>query len=242
MTEFETKDSGQHEQYDSGMRRDTSTGKPRFDLIRTKRQPYDDQMITRYAKLLARGAAKYDPRNWENGDSEEELDRAQESLLRHVEQLIAGETDEDHAAAVWFNTQAVEYFRWRIEQKKKKSASMTVQFAFDGSASGEDMIEILTGGTLRMVRGNLKPGPPATPEDRIRAKVNLAAARQYASPTKDTVLRRVGDWLAHYGIELLEGDLGDTYDQIDIVEFDQRLKHGAKIIRKPEVDDAPSFD
>jgi hypothetical protein len=74
-------------------------------------------MLTRYANLLARGAVKYDARNWENGDSQEELERAEESLLRHTVQLLAGETDEDHAAAVWFNTQAVEYFRWRIAQK-----------------------------------------------------------------------------------------------------------------------------
>jgi hypothetical protein len=120
MSEFTTKDSGEHAQYDSGMRRDTEAGKPRFDLIRTKLQPYEEQMIYRYAMLLARGAEKYDARNWEDGDSEVELDRAKSSLLRHTEQLVAGEDDEDHAAAVWFNTQAIEYFRWRIAQKTER--------------------------------------------------------------------------------------------------------------------------
>jgi hypothetical protein len=120
VTEFVTKDSGAHQEYESGMRRDSQDGKPRFDLIRTKRQPYEEQMIYRYAMLLARGAEKYSARNWEEGDSEEELDRAKASLLRHTEQLVAGETDEDHAAAVWFNTQAIEYFRWRIEVKKER--------------------------------------------------------------------------------------------------------------------------
>jgi hypothetical protein len=115
VTDYETKDSGTHLEYESGMRRDSQDGKPRFDLIRTKLQPYEEQMITRYARLLARGAEKYDPRNWEEGCGEEELDRAKASLLRHTEQLIAGETDEDHAAAVWFNAQAIEYFRWRLE-------------------------------------------------------------------------------------------------------------------------------
>ena len=123
MTEYETKDSGQHQEYDSGMRRDSQDGKPRFDLIRTKRQSYDEQMITRYAELLRRGAEKYDARNWEEGDSEEELDRAKSSLLRHTEQLIAGETDEDHAAAVWFNAQAIEYFRWRLARKKRNGSA-----------------------------------------------------------------------------------------------------------------------
>lgn len=115
MTDYETKDSGVHQEYESGMRRDSQDGKPRFDLIRTKLQPYEEQMITRYARLLARGAEKYDARNWEEGCGEEELERAKASLLRHTEQLVAGETDEDHAAAVWFNTQAIEYFRWRLD-------------------------------------------------------------------------------------------------------------------------------
>jgi hypothetical protein len=163
VTEFETKDSGQHEQYESGMRRDSNAGKPRFDLIRTKLQPYEEQMITRYANLLARGAAKYDPRNWEDGDSEAELDRAKESLLRHVEQLIAGETDEDHAAAVWFNTQAVEYFKWRIARKKAKADQLTVSFNFEPNQNGRHLLEMVTGvrsGTF--IRGDLKPEPPAS--------------------------------------------------------------------------------
>lgn len=114
MTDYETKYSGTHQEYASGMRRDSQDGKPRFDLIRTKAQPYEEQMIYRYAMLLARGAEKYSARNWEDGNSEEELDRAKASLLRHTEQLVAGEEDEDHAAAVWFNAQAIEYFRWRL--------------------------------------------------------------------------------------------------------------------------------
>lgn len=121
MTSYETKDSGVHQEYESGMKRDSQDGKPRFDLIRTKLQPYEEQMITRYAALLARGAAKYSARNWENGNGEEELERAKASLLRHTEQLVAGEADEDHAAAVWFNAQAIEYFRWRIARNEPKT-------------------------------------------------------------------------------------------------------------------------
>lgn len=127
MTEYITKDSGTHQEYASGMRRDSQDGKPRFDLIRTKLQPYEEQMITRYARLLARGAEKYSARNWEQGFGEEELDRAKASLLRHTEQLIAGETDEDHAAAVWFNTQAIEYFRWRQEQTDTASKEELIE-------------------------------------------------------------------------------------------------------------------
>src|SRR5690606_37250001 len=73
---------------------------------------------TRQLESTSSGFQVTSARNWEDGDSEVELDRAKSSLLRHTEQLIAGETDEDHAAAVWFNTQAIEYFRWRIAQKE----------------------------------------------------------------------------------------------------------------------------
>lgn len=121
MTTYETKDSGTHLEYDSGMRRDSQDGKPRFDLIRTRLQPYEEQMIYRYAMLLARGAEKYSARNWEEGCGEEELERAKASLLRHTEQLVAGETDEDHAAAVWFNSQAIEYFRWRLNSHQPQT-------------------------------------------------------------------------------------------------------------------------
>lgn len=150
MTDFETKDSGQHQEYDSGMRRDTQEGKPRFALMWTKLQPYAEQMVTRYAALLARGAAKYADRNWEQGDSEVELERAKDSLLRHAAQLVAGETDEDHAAAVWFNTQAIEYFRWRVAEKAK---SNTMTFDFKADSAGSHLIELITGGAITLVRG-----------------------------------------------------------------------------------------
>ena len=160
MTEFETKDSGKHEKFGSGMKRDTRDGKPRFALMWTELQPYEQQMVTRYAKLLARGAAKYEDRNWEKGDSKVELE---DSLLRHTAQLVAGETDEDHAAAVWFNTQAIEYFRWRIAEKAKKP-KMTLDFNFDADSTGKHILEILTGNRSGMfIRGNVVPTDPLRP-------------------------------------------------------------------------------
>lgn len=165
MTEFTTKDSGVHQEYTSGMKRDSQDGKPRFGLMLTKLQPYEEQMLTRYAALLARGAEKYSSRNWEEGDSEEELERAEESLFRHTMQLLAGETDEDHAAAVWFNTQAVEYFRWRIEQKKKDPLSGTTTLHFDGSAHGPLLVALWGEDYSVHLRGdvaNSSPIPPAS--------------------------------------------------------------------------------
>ncbi len=115
MTEFETKDSGERQEYLSGMRRDIQNGKPRFDLLLTDGLPYEEQFITRFAGLLERGARKYGERNWQLADSPDELSRFRASALRHMMQWATGERDEDHAAAVAFNLMAYEYVKWKLE-------------------------------------------------------------------------------------------------------------------------------
>lgn len=116
MPEFETKDSGERAQFDSGMQRDTEAGKPRFDLMLPLNVPYEEQMITRLAALFGRGSVKYDARNWEQADSQDELDRMKSSAFRHFMQWMAGETDEDHAAAVMFNLIAWESTSYKIDR------------------------------------------------------------------------------------------------------------------------------
>ena len=108
MTYFITKDSGERATFDSGMQRDTEAGKPRFDLLLPANVPYAEQFLTRVASLMARGAEKYEDRNWEKADSEAELARMRSSAFRHFMQWITGETDEDHSAAVVFNLLAHE--------------------------------------------------------------------------------------------------------------------------------------
>lgn len=108
MNDFITKDSGERTEYTSGMVRDTDKGKARFDLIHPEGIPYDEQILTRFAKLMARGAEKYCARNWEKASGDEELKRFKASALRHCEQWYCGETDEDHAVAVFFNIMAYE--------------------------------------------------------------------------------------------------------------------------------------
>lgn len=112
---FETKDSGERAEFSSGMQRDTQTGKPRFDLVIPEGVPYSDQMLTRLAELFARGAEKYEDRNWEQANSQAELDRMRASAFRHFMQWYCGETDEDHAAAVMFNVIAHETTKFKIE-------------------------------------------------------------------------------------------------------------------------------
>lgn len=114
MPDFETKDSGERALFESGMQRDTEEGKPRFDLIVPLDVPYEEQMITRLAALYGRGAVKYESRNWEQANSRAEIDRMKSSAFRHFMQLLCGETDEDHAAAVIFNIIAWQTTEYKI--------------------------------------------------------------------------------------------------------------------------------
>lgn len=107
------KDSGQRLQFESGMVRDVDDSKPAFDLVIPEGIPYDKLMLTRWAELLRKGAIKYSRRNWEKANSQEELDRAKASAFRHFMQWFSGETDEDHAAAVFFNINEVETIRYK---------------------------------------------------------------------------------------------------------------------------------
>jgi Domain of unknown function (DUF5664) len=111
---FVVNDSGKREEYASGMVRDVTDGKARFDLLIPERVPYSAQFLTRIAEHMAKGAQKYGDRNWEKADSEKELERARESAFRHFMQWYAGERDEDHAAAVFFNLLFTETLQWKL--------------------------------------------------------------------------------------------------------------------------------
>lgn len=113
--EFVTKDSGQRQDYASGMRRDLQEGKPRFDLM-VPDMPYEETALYRFAALLGRGAEKYGENNWQLANSEEEYNRFRSSAFRHFMQYIAGEEDEDHMAAVMFNLNAMVYLDWKMSQ------------------------------------------------------------------------------------------------------------------------------
>jgi Domain of unknown function (DUF5664) len=108
---FATKSSDTRTTFDGGGVRDAEAGKPRFDLLRPVTVPYEHQMLTRWAALMARGAEKYAARNWEAFSDQAAQDRARSSGARHFEQWFNGETDEDHAAAILFNVTAGEYVK-----------------------------------------------------------------------------------------------------------------------------------
>lgn len=131
MTHFKTKDSGERENYVSGMQRDIQVGKPRFDLLLLSDMPYEEQFLTRFAALLERGAEKYGERNFELANSPEELARFKASAHRHFMQWVCGEVDEDHMAAVAFNLMAAEYVKWKL--KNAVSEERAVEQSDSGS-------------------------------------------------------------------------------------------------------------
>lgn len=107
-TPFVTKDSGQRQEFASGMKRDVSTGKTLWHLVTS------GPMLRRWAELLTRGAEKYDADNWMKANGEAEHKRFKESAFRHFMQWYNGDTDEDHGAAVMFNINGAEYTKEKM--------------------------------------------------------------------------------------------------------------------------------
>lgn len=120
MNKYKTKDSGEREQFPTGMQRDVSHTKPRFDLIVPKCLPYEEQPLTRWAELMDRGSEKYGERNWEKASTQEELDRFRESAFRHFMQWYCGEDDEDHAIACFFNISGAELVQYKLRQQSRE--------------------------------------------------------------------------------------------------------------------------
>ena len=99
------KDSGKREELGGGMVRDTAEGKVDYSLL------YDGPMLQRWAEHLTEGAKKYNKRNWLLSTTKTAYDRYRESAARHFAQWMRGDTDEDHAAAVFFNLNGAEYVK-----------------------------------------------------------------------------------------------------------------------------------
>jgi hypothetical protein len=112
---YKTKTSGDKDKFKSGMQRDSQDDKPRFDLIIPKDIPYEETMIFRWAALLKRGMNNYGERNWEKANTQEEYERFKASAWRHFIQLMSGDDSEDHSSAVFFNLNAMEYVKWKME-------------------------------------------------------------------------------------------------------------------------------
>lgn len=96
----------EHQNYETGAKRGSAANRGRYDLI-------SHIFLRRLAIHLEKGADNYAPRNWEKGLP---LHRSFESMIRHAYQWIAGETDEDHLAAVACNIMFIIHTERLIEE------------------------------------------------------------------------------------------------------------------------------
>ena len=103
--QFEVIDTDSKESYAGGMMRNSNEGKRKPHLVRS------GPMYERWVGLMTAGAIVYDDDNWMEAEGQEEYDRFRESACRHFDQWYAGDRDEDHAAAVYFNVNGAEYVR-----------------------------------------------------------------------------------------------------------------------------------
>lgn len=113
--EFVIKDSGERQQFESGMVRDTDDGK--IDYTRVA----DGPMLKRWATHVTKAVTKYPDiapgvPNWTQANGKAELIRAKKSAFRHfMEWYYEDETGEDKAAGVFFNINVVEYVKEKLK-------------------------------------------------------------------------------------------------------------------------------
>lgn len=91
------------------MIRESSDGKPRFDLLIFPNLEYQDQPLTRWAQMMADGAEKYPEKNFQDASSVKDYERFKESAFRHFMQWYCDEGDQDHMASLFFNVACAEY-------------------------------------------------------------------------------------------------------------------------------------
>ena len=102
---YEVKDSGNRDEFPTGMVRDTQDNKSRPDLI----SPY---FLERLGEHLRKGAVKYNEHNWCKGQP---FSRAWASLNRHVMQYAMGDKSEDHLAAIAFGAMVLSHYEEMIK-------------------------------------------------------------------------------------------------------------------------------
>ena len=121
MTEYAIKDSGTRTSFGGGMVRDGDAA-DKVDYTSILFGP----MAERWAVHCTKGRVKYPDSepgvpNWTLASGVEEYLHARGSLLRHLMAYLRGETDEDHAAAIMFNINLMEYIRDKLPEGQAPS-------------------------------------------------------------------------------------------------------------------------
>ncbi len=91
------KDSGLREKHSTGAVREPNLGRGRYDLI-------SPIALKALAIHYENGAIKYSERNWEKGLP---LSRHLNSAMRHLQDFLAGDRDEDHLSACEWNCMCI---------------------------------------------------------------------------------------------------------------------------------------
>ena len=130
--EFTIKDSGEREQYDSGMVRDTEADKTDFTNL------LHGPMLVRWAEHLTRAKSKYPDvspgvPNWTQAEGPEEYHRYRRSAYRHFLPWLNGDIDEDHAAGVMFNMNGAEFVLDKMKVSQIDKVDLMIQ---DKNAAG----------------------------------------------------------------------------------------------------------
>ncbi len=160
MSGFEIKDSGARKEYKSGMMRDRTEDKIEYWSMRI------GPMYKRWATLLTKGRKKYpdvEPGvpNWTLAEGMEEYLHAKESWTRHTEAYADGQTDEDHAAAIFFNINLMEYI------KEKMALAEAAAFA---EGTGADPEFFVPGVVHEYATGLDENGDARPAEDQLRLR------------------------------------------------------------------------
>ena len=100
--------AGENVVHASGTVRSSTVGKVDYTLV------FDGPMLDRWANHLTAAIPSKGKRNWMHACTEADLERFREGAARHFRQWLRGDTDEDHAAAVYFNVCGAEYVRDRL--------------------------------------------------------------------------------------------------------------------------------
>jgi hypothetical protein len=104
----EVKHDGNNQVFETGSKRSSQVGKGRYDLI----PPIS---LRRLAQHYENGARIYSERNWEKGQP---LSRYLNSAMRHMQNILEGDTSEDHMAAAAWNVFALIHTQEMVRKGK----------------------------------------------------------------------------------------------------------------------------
>ena len=102
------KDSGERETFMTGMVREPNLGRGLYTLI-------SPIALRKLSIHMENGAEKYTPRNWESGGF---LSRHLNSAMRHLQDFLEGDREEDHLSACVFNCFAITHVLEMINRDK----------------------------------------------------------------------------------------------------------------------------